>query len=374
MSHKRKNLSEVLTSNTILNQEGYLNSDQIRNNNKISEVPNKEQDNTFLESFSEITKNIKNHLVEPLNINLEEISIEGGNNMNNFLKNIMGNNKTYNRGLIKTITQKFHELYLKLVQQIKLLKIENSQLKKNNENSKHHIGDFTSPENEDFNLENESDTVKYLMQEEIECFNQILYDFNNQFNEVQSQEESLRRDILKKHKEIEKVNIELEDFKKQKEVLVKELQNIAVRLGEYKVLTFQQNPFQNQIESNENTETNHEKYEEDNENYNIESEEFYLLINSDNQEYLIKKILHENKKYKSMIKKMKSDETEFSNYLMTLEAELENFAKYKNFCMTKVNKVDENVQRCQEKMDSLSEKINNIEMQLELEEDTTNFK
>ena len=145
----------------------------------------------------------------------------------------VNNNKSTNKTLIKIIITKFHDLYLKLVNQIKLLKTENAGLKRNNslphdiniskqsaesqKESKEIINSSNTNTDAKENAENESETLKFLLQEELECFNQILFDFNLQFNELQSQEETLRRDILKKHKEIEKLNFDIEESKKQKD-------------------------------------------------------------------------------------------------------------------------------------------------------------
>jgi hypothetical protein len=122
---RRKNYSEVLTSN-ILNQ----NKENLENkpNNRINEEHSKE--NIFLESFSDIAKTTKNQIVDTINLNLEELSVLDVN-QNLFSKNLMmSNNKMANKTMIKIITSKFHDLYLKLVNQIKSLKLENNNLKK----------------------------------------------------------------------------------------------------------------------------------------------------------------------------------------------------------------------------------------------------
>jgi hypothetical protein len=110
---RRKNNSEVYTSN--VNTESEL----VKNFQKINEETSK--DNIFLESFSDIIKTTKNQIVDTLHINLEETSMLG---------EYMKGNKAANKTLIKIISSKFHDLYLKLVNQMKNLKIENSNLKK----------------------------------------------------------------------------------------------------------------------------------------------------------------------------------------------------------------------------------------------------
>jgi hypothetical protein len=392
---KRKSSSEVITSRLLTQNREQggslnLNADYLKGFLPINEEQVK--DNLFLESISDIQKGAINQIVETLNINSEDTSVldaNGVNYLNNqFLKNLLmsvNNNKSTNKTLIKIIITKFHDLYLKLVTQIKLLKTENSGLKRKNsspvegssskQSAELNLNNTNSEAKE--NIENENETLKFLLQEELECFNQILFDFNLQFNDLQSQEETLRRDILKKHKEIEKLNFDIDESKKQKENFVKELQTIAVKLNEYKlsVPMNDNNKSRGHQDSDENTSEDHSE-SENNENNNqsvyskedddIEAEEFNLLMNADNREYLIKKILQENKKYKSIVKVMKTEEADFNNYLMQMEAELENFAKFKNFCLTKVNVVEENVTKCREKVDGLSDKLINLEFKLEL--------
>ncbi len=218
------------------------------------------------------------------------------------------------------------------------------------------------------------------MSEELDCFNQILFDSNIQLNELQAQEESLRREILKKHKEIEKFNLDIEECKRQKEIYIKELQNIAIKLTEYKSIIQSQGSLykksgcdcQNKDYDDRNRGRSSvvENFEDEEDEFNIE--EFQLLLNAENREYMIKKILQENRKYKSIVKVMKTEEAEFGNYLIQLETELDNFSKFKNFCLSKMNSIDENVLKCRDMVDSFSDKINNIEFHLEIYEDGGN--
>lgn len=399
---KRKSSSEILTSRLLAHtrdQAGSLNlnQDAIKGFMPINEEQIK--DNLFLESISDIQRGAINQIVETLNINSEDTSVMDINNINslnnNLLKNILmsvNNNKSTNKTLIKIIITKFHDLYLKLVNQIKLLKTENAGLKRNNslphdiniskqsaesqKESKEIINSSNTNTDAKENAENESETLKFLLQEELECFNQILFDFNLQFNELQSQEETLRRDILKKHKEIEKLNFDIEESKKQKESFVKELQTIALKLNEYKLsvsMIDKAKAHQDSDHSSEERSVDEEKLNQNESEYSkdddIEAEEFNLLMNAENREYLIKKILQENKKYKSIVKVMKTEEADFNNYLMQMEAELENFSKFKNFCLTKVNSVEENVLKCRDKVDGFSDKLINLEFKLELNDE-----
>lgn len=413
---RRKNNSEVLTSNILTPHDNELKDSIKHFNNKINE----DSKDIFLESFSDIVKSTKNQIVDTLNLNLEETSVlDANNNYNNFyLKNSnkTGNNKT----VIKIITSKFHDLYLKLINQIKFLKQENNILKKktssrtsneaSSNNTKQQTGiNLDSPDydiildNKNNLVESENESLKYLLHEEMECFNGILFDFNIQFNELQSQEETLRRDILKKHKEIEKLNLDIDDCKKQKENYVKDLQNIALKLNEYRVnvpsqilqgnnnnnsnnksgINFHPSDRDdlNDIDENENDQSNtsmiendineksrtsykEEEYLDDGDNY--EADDYHLLLNSDNKEYLIKKLVQENKKYKSVLKVMKSEEAEFNNILLQLESEIDNFSKFKNYSLTKINTIEESIVKCRERMDDFTTKINKVEFQLEI--------
>ena len=359
---KRKTKSEVLhsnflnqsqpreTSNYPFNPNNLGFNENLKMFDRINEEVGKDD---FLESFSElIIKGQKNNIVEALNINSEETSVLDGNNQS--IKNLIMNSNKSNKALTKVITSKFHELYIKLVGQIKILKLENANLKK-----KIPFEELPKIENPpDDNFESDPDYLKYLLNEELECFNSILFDFNLQFNEMQSQEEALRRDILKKHNEIEKLNIQIEESKKQKESFVKELQTIALKLSEYKMSC----PANQQDLNDTNLDTDNREDDDD-------ADDFQLLINADNREYLIKKIIQENKKYKSIVKVMKSEEADFNSYLLQMESELDNFAKFKNYSLTKINNVEENLTKCKDKLDGLSEKVINVEFQLEISEE-----
>jgi hypothetical protein len=360
----RKHQSEIIHS------EIDLYNMNLENNYPQKAIEEQSKDNILLESFTEDVKFGKSPRAEALNF--EEISMDPSN-MNNFMKNIMMSNRLNNKCVIKTITQKFHDLYLKLVNQVKMLKTENSNLKKNIDFTSKLIENknVSAQDQTDINIESDGDAYKYLMQEEIECFNEILFDFNVQFNEVQSQEEILRRDILKKHREIEKLNFDIDDAKKQKEILVKELQNIAFRLKEMKPKTEQFDMIsETQYNLYQQSEfTTEKEYEEENDY----EEELQAIINDENQEYLIKKILQENKKYKSIVRVMKSEEAEFQSLINQMEAEIENLTKFKNYLLTKVNPIEDNISKCIKMIDSVSEKVNNIEFKLEMDEEALNY-
>jgi len=120
----RKNYSEIPHSSKM--NLNYPENVKITINNKINEEQSK--DLIFSESFSDIPK--------IFNMNLEEISVLETNPI--FSKNnnqINFNNKVTNKNFIKIITNKFHDLFLKLVNQIKMQKIEINNLRKNSKSN-----------------------------------------------------------------------------------------------------------------------------------------------------------------------------------------------------------------------------------------------
>ena len=68
---------------------------------------------------------------------------------------------------------------------------------------------------------------------------------------MQSQDEILRRHITKKQKEIENINIEIEEYKKQKDFYFREIKNYSTKLNDY-----EKNPLNNEINKNLKFESN----------------------------------------------------------------------------------------------------------------------
>ena len=214
---------------------------------------------------------------------------------------------------------------------------------------------------------------------------------------MQSQDEILRRHITKKQKEIENINIEIEEYKKQKDFYFREIKNYSTKLNDY-----EKNPLNNEINKNLKFESNIESLKSFKENCNysfnlyenntnksknsinsindIETKEENILIensqpeeienffNSDNKEYFLKKILNENKNYKDLLMSTKADENEISNYIYQLETELENFGKFKNFFLSKITHSEENLILCKKSIDEFNNKINTLEIDLEFSE------
>ena len=355
-----------------------MNSNHVRKRNKseiiFTEFINKEIKDVLFESFSDV-KPLK---TENNFTNTEENSINDG---------ILKIGKSNKQNFIKIISSKFHDLYLKLINQIKSLKQENKRLNSalKSNGILEGMSNINNADMEEQEIEN--DTLKLLMKEEMECFNQILLDFNIQFNDLVSQEEYFRNDISKKQKEIDKLNMELTDYRRQKEEFVNELQNIALKLSEYKIslpLEFDNkyeqdinNSFgkQNQnitcIEKDDDqlSQSKHTIEYKENESIDVDMEDYNLFVNSNNKDYILKKLIQENKKYISLIKTMKEEESQVNNLISQVEIDLENFNKFKNFMISKISVIEENMGKCREMIDSMISKFNNIEFYLEINEE-----
>jgi hypothetical protein len=310
----------------------------------------KEIKDSFLESFSDMGKTHKR-----VDTFIEEISMcEKGSNKN----------------FIKTMSARFHDLYMKLVGQIRHLKVENRKI--NNILKNKGLEDVSGRTGDSDELEGESETLKLLLTEEMECFNQILLDFNIQFNELSSHEDELKRELHGKQKELDKLTIELSDYRKQKDTLVQDLQNLAFKLSEFKISLKEEEvgdivntSFQPEDNVSESKRTFKENESIDGEH----DDDYNLMLNSGNKEMIVKKLVIENKKYKTLIKAMKDEEAEYNNYLMQLETDLDNFNKFKNFMITKVTHIEETMGKLRDKLDSVIVKLSDIEFILDINEE-----
>jgi hypothetical protein len=334
---KRRNKSEIVFTE-------YFNSPK----------GTKEIKDLFLESFSDIGKTHKR--------------------VDTFIEEISMSEKGSNKNFIKTLSGRFHDLYIKLVSQIRILKMENRKLNSILKNKG--IDDISTNKgilvlnSDSEGLEGGSESLKLLLNEEMECFNQILLDFNIQFNELSSNEDGLKRELSSKQKELEKVTFELNDYKKQKDILVQDLQNLAFKLSEFKIsLNEEEININNSFTPEDNISESKRTFKE-NDSVDIEQDEDYnIMLNAGNKEMIVKKLVFENKKYKSLIKVMKAEEAEYNSYLMQIESDLENFNKFKNFMMTKVTQIEENNKKLREKLDSVIVKLSDIEFLLEVNEE-----
>ena len=164
------------------------------------------------------------------------------------LNSLMEENPNINKNFIRTIFNKFHDFTMKLMYQNKQLYTEIQILKQkpdtpnkggninsntNNEMNSNISADFTLKRNDGL-FENENKVLKVFIEDELECFNQIIIELNSQFNEMQSKEESLRKQIIEKCDEITKLNNEVEDLKKNRIQLITELQNFTLKINDVK--------------------------------------------------------------------------------------------------------------------------------------------
>jgi len=278
--------------------------------------------------------------------------------------------KKVNKQLIRTITSKFHQLFLKYVNEIRVLKTENESLKPKKTSSFHNtpkkkmmvpvnIGNLSladlnteAAHDRDVSIEKEisignEDVLSQLKEDEVECFNQILADFYLQINDLETKEDSLRHDISLKIDKINKLNIELDDLKNNKMFILQELQSMNYRMAEYKV-----NP--NPITTHTD-ETSSKK--EDVFGSNLNFEEF----SGKSKRYdVISKLREENKHYKDMILKMKDDSFKIENEVTELYTEVENFENFKKFILNKNKELDKKVKEFQQTVDELNHKITQI--------------
>lgn len=166
--------------------------------------------------------------------------------LNTFIEENVNSNKNF----IRTIISKFHDFTLKLMNHNKQLYIENQNLKQkiesssnkpntilnntNNEILGNNLTDLTSLKKKEDALENENKILKGFIDDELECFNQIMIEFNSQFNEMQSKEDGLRKQIIDKCDEITRINNEMEELKRTKVQLMNELKNSRLRSNDNK--------------------------------------------------------------------------------------------------------------------------------------------
>jgi len=246
MSSERRNRSEIIYNNLIT-------KDQID--------PSKLRDLNFSK---------KGYIMEETNDNIFDSIIfpEGLHKKTefNFDDNLSLDNKfKVNKNIIKVITGKFHELFLKIVCENKNLRNELQIIKKeqiefnysdkkqeanntneksikfNNTNNNINIGNLSlqdlhydivkEKKNESFD---ENEFFSQFKEEETEVFNAIVNDFNIQINELESKDDFLRREIHKKLEEISRLNTENEEIIRKKEHILSEIQNISLKLCEYK--------------------------------------------------------------------------------------------------------------------------------------------
>ena len=65
-------------------------------------------------------------------------------------------------------------------------------------------------------------------------FNSIVNEFNIQISELDLKDDYLRREVIRKIEEVNKLNTELEQIIKNKQTVLTELQNVTLKLNEFK--------------------------------------------------------------------------------------------------------------------------------------------
>ncbi len=165
--------------------------------------------------------------------------------LNTFIEENVQSNKNF----IRIIITKFHEFTMKLMNHNKQLYFENQTLKQkiespiklntvsantNNEINGNNVSDIFSLKKKEDALENENKFLKGFIDDELECFNQIMIEFNSQFNDMQSKEDGLRKQIIDKCDEITRINSEMDELKRTKVQLISELKNIRLKSNDVK--------------------------------------------------------------------------------------------------------------------------------------------
>lgn len=179
---------------------------------------------------------------------------------------------------------------------------------------------------------------------------------------MQTQEEAVRRDMFKQHKEFQKLTEELEEHKKEKLNYIKELQNLGAKLNEIRNCTLNNfNHSNDQLVSlTEEKEVNSQNNDEE-----LDNEEALVLLNEENKEFIIKRLLLEKKKYKEIILAMKTEENEINNYILEIESELEGMNKFKDYSMSKISNLESLIEKYKIQINNIFEKSLTLELQIE---------
>jgi hypothetical protein len=380
MSSERRNRSEIIYNNLIT-------KDQID--------PSKLRDLNFSK---------KGYIMEETNDNIFDSIIfpEGLHKKTefNFDDNLSLDNKfKVNKNIIKVITGKFHELFLKIVCENKNLRNELQIIKKeqiefnysdkkqeanttneksikfNNTNNNINIGNLSlqdlhygivkEKKNESFD---ENEFFSQFKEEETEVFNAIVNDFNIQINELESKDDFLRREIHKKLEEISRLNTENEEIIRKKEHILSEIQNISLKLCEYKAF-LQSLPknfvkkddtvlIHSEIDSEEKMNSFTVKRKDEMETYfeTQNAEELNLLINKDNQNYVLRRLYEENVILKEVVRKLKYDALKCENEIISLEREFSVINKIKNNLVELINNCDKGIKELLNILDTIKSK------------------
>jgi len=384
MSSERRNRSEIIYNNLIT-------KDQID--------PNKLRDLNFSK---------KGYIMEETNDNILDsiIFAEGLHKKNefNFDDNLSLDNKfKVNKNIIKVITSKFHELFLKIVCENKTLKNELQIIKKEhiefNYSDKKQEANTTNEKSIKFNYTNNNinignlslqdlhyDTVKekknqsfdeneffsQFKEEETEVFNAIVNDFNIQINELESKDDFLRREIHKKLEEISRLNKENEEIMRKKDNILTEIQNISLKLCEYKAF-LQSLPsnfvkkddtvlIHSEMDSEEKMNSFTVKKKDEMETYfeTQNADELNLLINKENQNYVLRRLYEENAILKEVVRKLKNDAMKCENEIILLEREFSLINNIKNNLVELINNCDKGIKELLNILDTIKSKYGKL--------------
>ena len=382
MSSERRNLSEIIYNNLYTKDQTDLNKLKDLNSSKKGFIMEETNDNIF------------DSIIFPEGLHKKTEF--------NFDDNLSLDNKSkINKNIIKIITSKFHELFLKLISENKTLKNELHSIKKENiefnSSDKKQEANTTnekslkfnsSPNNinignlslQDLNYDiikekknesfDENEFFSQFREEENEVFNAIINDFNIQINELESKDDYLRREIIKKLEEINRLNSENEEFAKKKESIMIEIQNISIKLCEYKAflksipneVTDNKSLIHSNVDSEEkiNSFTIGKKDDKvtffDTENV----EEMNLWLNHENKDYVLKRLYEENQILKDIVKKLKSEALKCENEIIGLEKEYLVINKIKNNLFELINNCDKGIKEVLSILNELKSKYGKV--------------
>ena len=366
---KRKTKSEVLFIKSSESEENKLNKEISFTKNRFYNEDTR--DNILLESYILPKKH-------QYDFNIDEMF------------NPDHNQKRVNKDIIRIITSKFHQLFLKYVGEIKQLKLELESLKNERNKRKNHAKSYSNnpptlimrkstigklcladlsnnniiisgekddsdlnEERKSFSLEEveccndaEDNIILHLKEDEQECFNQILSDFHVQINELELKEDTLRHEIMIKSEEINKMSYEIDDLKQNHLLISQDILN-------KKKIDMKSRPNSIII----NMDNINKDYKRDDANLQSNFDEYSAKSNR------VVKLIEENNFYKEIIIKMKDDSFKLENQISELEVEMENYENFKNFILSKNKDLEKKLKEFQTILDSMNIKFNKIDIE-----------
>ena len=394
-------------------------SEVIYNNLFAKEQQNNDYNRYRDLNFNNISKYKGGFIIEDTNDNIFTDSMVFPDQKNlkteinfNFDDNISIDNKMkLNKNVIKVISTKFHELFLKMVKENKSLKIEinsgkndddlankrdeisiatNEKTERNINNNQYNIGNLSLADlNNDLLVKekisesfDENNLLNSLKEEEIDMFNNILNEFLLQVNELESKDDMFRREILRKQEDVTKFNFEIEELSKNKHNLITEIQNITLKLNEYKAFLFSLPSdfirkcdsviIHSDIESEDKMYSYSLRNKDDRIVFNQSDNNLYddvnRLVNNENKDYIIKKLVEENNQFKEIVSKLKNDQFTIENEILEIEKEFENMNSLCRYGIEFVKSIEENYEAVKFNVDKIYSKYNKIVFKIEVED------